>query len=169
MSLRKKTLLIISITLICLISILYTTTRIILLGSFASLEKQQTERNVERFLNILANELAALDAKTYDWACWDDTYAFIEHPNQAYIKSNLVDETFTGTNMNLMLFIHSSGRLVAGKAFDVQNKKEIPIPQSIMNQFVGNRDFLQFTNTQGKMVGIILFPEGLCFCALDLS
>jgi diguanylate cyclase (GGDEF)-like protein/PAS domain S-box-containing protein len=169
MSLRIKTLLVISITLICLIVILYITTRIILLNSFTNLEQQQTHREVERFQNIISNEISYLDAKAYDWSNWDDTYDFAKNPNQTYIKSNLVDETFTGTKINLMLFFNSLGRLIAGKAFDLQNKKEIPIPKSIMKLFIGNGSLLQTTKTQGKVVGVLILPEGpMLICSRDI-
>ncbi|MFB3895537.1 MAG: CHASE4 domain-containing protein [bacterium] len=169
MSLRVKTLLVTSIALLCLIVILYITTRIIIINSFTKLEQQQTQREVERFLNIISNEIVNLDAKAYDWSNWDDTYAFVQHPNQTYIKSNLVDETFTGTKINLMLFFNSSDRLITGKVFDLQNKKEIPIPQSIMKHFQGDSNLLQASKNNGKIVGILMLPEGpMLICSRDI-
>jgi len=85
----------------------------------------------ERVLNILNNELSNLDSICYDWAAWDDTYEFIEDVNQDYIDSNLVDETFVGLKLNLMIFINSSGKIVYAKAFDLGDNREIEIPEDI--------------------------------------
>jgi sensor domain CHASE-containing protein len=159
MSLRKKTLITIGLTIVSLIVILYTTSRIILLGSFAALEEQNTSRNVEQALNALSKELSLLSATNGDWAAWDDTYIFIEDANEDYIRSNLVDGTFTTLRLNLMLFIHSSGRIVFGKAFDLQNEEEIPVPQSFQEHLSSNDLLLRHPSVESSVKGIILLSE----------
>jgi len=52
MTLRKKTLIMIGVTLVGLIVILYAISQIILLGSFAKLEEQNTRRNVDPKLSL---------------------------------------------------------------------------------------------------------------------
>ncbi|MBN1762384.1 MAG: histidine kinase, partial [Methanomicrobia archaeon] len=99
-SLRKKTLIIIGITIVCLIVILYGVSQVLLLHSFDKLEEQNTRQNVERVTNALSHEFSQLDTTTYDWAAWDDTYAFIEDRNEEYIASNLIDGTFADLELN---------------------------------------------------------------------
>ena len=159
MRLRKKTLLVSGITLILMILIIYATSQIILLSSFDELEEQNTGQNIERVLNALSDTLSDLDAFNNDWAAWDDTYEFIEDGNDEYIKSNLVDETFTGANLNLMLFLNSSGRIVFGKFFDLDDEKEMPIPQSVIEHLNANNFLLTHDDIESGITGIILFPE----------
>lgn len=82
MTLRKKTLLTIGLTHVGLILILYATSHIILLGSFAELEEQYIRQHVERSLSALFDEISALNVTCDDWASWDDAYAFTEDANK---------------------------------------------------------------------------------------
>ncbi len=159
MKLRKKTLIIVGMTIISLVTILYAASQTILLDSFVKLEEQDTRQNVERVLSALSSEFSNLDVFTSDWAAWDDTYAFIEDANPDYVESNLVDETFIGAELNLMLFINSSGGIVFGKAFDLQNETEIPIPQSLLD-LLSVDDFLwSHPDTNSSVCGIVLLPQ----------
>lgn len=160
MTLRKKTIIIIGVTLASLILILYAVSRVILLDSFTELEEQSTRRNVERILSALSNDLSILNHLTGDWAGWDDTYAFIEDANDNYIKSNLVDETFTELKLNIMLFINSSGQIIFGKGFDLKNRKEIPVPKSLQEHISANSLLVCHPDTKSSITGIILLPEG---------
>jgi HD-GYP domain-containing protein (c-di-GMP phosphodiesterase class II)/HAMP domain-containing protein len=64
------------------------------------------------------------------------------------------------SSVNLMLFIHSSGRIVFGKAFDLQNGEEIPVPQSLQERLFDNDLLVRHPNTESSVTGIILLPEG---------
>ena len=68
MSLRKKTLLLIGLTLIGLIALLYTTSRAILLDSFMNLEEQGVSQLLHGTTSMLDNELADLRAVAWNWA-----------------------------------------------------------------------------------------------------
>ncbi len=159
MKLRKRTLIAIGVTFACLVLMLYLVSRVILLGSFAELEEQYARRDVERVLSALSDELAALDTMVFDWAAWDDTYTFIEDANEEYIVSNLVDETFTSPRLNLMLFINSSGQIVFGKGFDLDNEEEISVPQSLQEHLTDDA-LLRHPDTESSIAGIVLLPEG---------
>lgn len=160
MTLRKKTLFLISLTLLGLMVAVYITSAAILLSSFAKLEKQDTSLNVERVRRALSNALATLNIKAADWAVWDDTYHFIEDANDAYVKSNLVPSAFTELRLNLMLFINSSGRIVFGSGFDLKNKKATPIPERLQEHLSASSPLLQHPDTKSALTGIILLPEG---------
>jgi PAS domain S-box-containing protein len=160
MTLRKRTLLIIGLTLIGLIALLYTITSIILLDSFARLEEQDARQNVSRVQSALSDSLQTLNATAGDWAPWDDTYAFVEDGNEAFIQNNLVDSTFANLQLNLMLFIRPSGELVYGKAFDLEKQQEVPIPQGIQPHLATNAPLLRLPDTTSSVTGVILLPEG---------
>lgn len=153
MTLRTKTLIITGFILVSLIAIVYGVSWFTLLGGFANLEKETTRGDVERVVSALSNEISALDATTYDWAAWDDSYAFIQDANPEYIKKNLVDTTFLNMRLNLMLFVDSSGHLVFGKAFDLEDSQEIPIPQSLEPV----REQLSAAGV--PVAGLVLLPE----------
>lgn len=160
MKLRKKTLIIIGTIFVVMIVVLYISSRILLLGSFAELEERNTRGNVERVLSALSDELSSLDATTADWAAWDDTYAFIEDGNEEYVESNLVDETLTTLRLHLMLFTNSSGQTIFAKAVDSNGEEEMPVPQTLQEHLATDNFLLRLPDTESRITGIVLLPEG---------
>ena len=160
MTLRNKTLMMIGVTLAGLIVIQFVTSRIILLRGFRELEEKHVRQNVDRALRALSHEIAGIQTIAHDWAAWDDTYTFIADANDDYVKSNLVDETFTDMRLSLMLFIDTSGKAVFAKAFDFKNEEEVPVPQAIQKQLSASSPLVHHTNTDSSLAGIILNPGG---------
>src|SRR4030042_457424 len=160
MTLRRKTLIIISLTLIGLIGILYAVLQTIMMGSFAELEIQNTTNNVERALNALDDDIGGLVTMTNDWATWDDTYKFIEDRNEEYIAVNPTDEGMMALRVNVMLFIDSSGEIVYGKGFDLENEQEVAVPQGLTTHLTGDSLLLNHPDAESSISGILLLSEG---------
>jgi sensor domain CHASE-containing protein len=159
--LRKKTLAVLGLTFASLIIIQYAASQMIFLNSFAALEEQDAIQNVERVISALNADIDNLDNYVYDWAAWDDTYDFIQDLNEDYIESNLLDETFIASELNLMTFVDSSGEIVFSKAFDLENEEEIAVPESIQEHFATNNVLWQHENTDSSVKGLLRLPEGL--------
>jgi sensor domain CHASE-containing protein len=160
MKLRTKTLLVTGLTLVGLILVLYAISATILSQGFARVEQQDVQTNVTRATAALSNDLATLEELTRDWAAWDDTYNFIEDGNEAFIQSNLADTTFTNSRLNLVMFIHLSGRFVAAEAYDLEENKRVPVPESIQSHLSIASPLLQHPDPQHALTGILLLPEG---------
>jgi diguanylate cyclase (GGDEF)-like protein len=158
MSLHRRILIIVSLTIVSLIVILYAISRLILLKSFEGLEEQQTRHEVERARSFLSYEISGIARITQDWASWDQTYAFINGNYPQYIKVNLVDSAFLSLRLNLMMFVHSSGRVVFCRAFDLHDEKVIPFTES-MQSFLLNKNLLTHNDKERAVSGIILLPR----------
>ncbi|MGD0070560.1 MAG: CHASE4 domain-containing protein [Candidatus Bathyarchaeia archaeon] len=156
MKIRQKTMLILFLTTIMLMSVVYTVSQKIMIDSITVSESKETESNAQRFTTNLNIELQNLNKTDSDWAPWDDTYQFIENNNTAYINSNLPDQTFINLGLNLMLFINQSRQLVFGKAFDLENQTAINLPDSEISQILNN-NFLYTNDTEQSEGGLILF------------
>jgi len=159
MTLRKKTLIFIVSTFICLIAIFHLYSQTVLLQSYTDLEDNAIRTNTEQALHALSNELTSLNSYNYDWAAWDDTYDFIEDANAEYIEANLVDETFIGAQLNLMVFANSSDQIVFAKAFDLENEEEIPVPQGLEEHLSSNQVLLHHPDTESSVEGLLILPE----------
>lgn len=159
MNLRKNTLMITGATLFFLIIILFVTSQFIVMANFVDLENQNMQQNVQRALNALSNEISDLDSFAHDWASWDDTYVFIQNNNSEYKSSNLVDETFSHSNIDVMVYVDSSGNIVEEKAFDLETKKEIQIPNELNEYILLNNTLLNHSNVNNTS-GIIMLPDG---------
>lgn len=159
MNLRRKTFLILAVVIIIMTLIVSIGARFILLDSYEALEKQSAEVNVKRCLNVLSNELDELDSTAADWAAWDDTYAFIQDVNDNYVESNLVDDTFANLRLNIMLFINSTGNVVYGKAFNLQNMSETPVPQDLLELLSANVFLWYHPDTESSLNGLVPLQE----------
>ena len=160
MTLRKKTLIIISITFLGLITTLYFIAQNFLFDNLLKIEANNTHQNVNRVLGALSSELSFMEATTGDWAAWDDTYAFIDNANEEYMESNLVDSTFTGLNINLILYTDTTGETVFGKAVDLLTEEEVPIPPGLLEHLASNDLLLFHPDTESSITGLIITPEG---------
>ena len=160
MTIRTKALIIIGVSLLCMAGIIYATSRVTFMRGLEEIEERYTSRDVEQVVSTLSYIISDLETDTADWAAWDDTYAFIEDGNEEYIKSNLTDGTFATLKLNLMLFVHSSGDIVFGKAFDLENEEEVPVPPDLLEQLPGNSLLISQPGTYSFTSGIILLEQG---------
>ncbi len=160
MRLRNKALTIVGSTVVALILILFISSKTILLGGFSMVENIHMAEDVERVLSAHSDELLELDTINYDWAAWDDTYEFIVDGNEDYIDSNLVDSTYTGIGLNLILFIDSSGRIVYGQGFDLESEEPLPVTESIGEHITVKSPLLDHPDTESRVFGLLMLPEG---------
>jgi signal transduction histidine kinase len=160
MTLRKKTLVILSMTIFSLMVVLYTVSRFIMLNSFVKLEQQDVRKHVERFLSVLAEDITSLNRTVSDWAPWDDSYAFIEDANEAYITHNLPYSGLSNLRLQLILFRHASGRLVFSTAVDLHQGIELPLPPATQEFLLQDTLLTEHPNTNSSVAGIVLAPEG---------
>ncbi len=165
MTLRTKTSLLVGLTFIGLIVILYITSQGILLRSIADAETQAAQRDVERARDAIINSLTEVSSRTLDYASWDDTYAFIEDGNPAYVETNLTDQWFNNIRVNLLLFVHSSGRIVFAKAFDLATQKQVPVPVALRGPFPPEHPLLRYADPAAGAEGILPLAEGLMLIA----
>lgn len=164
MTLRNKTLLIIGATLVSLIGVIYGISSAILLQGFAKVEAQETRQDVKRVQDALIEEITKLDLTTTDWAQWDDTYDFVKDANKIYVTRHLSDVSISRLDLNLMLYVHSSGRIVFSKGYDLKRNKQIPILKNFQKH-LSAKGLLQHSDIKDFLTGIILLPEGPIFIA----
>ncbi len=165
MTLRTKTVVIIGATLLSLIVALYAFSQLIFLNSFIRLEEDIVDRNVQRALNALNDEVAAIHATDREWAHWTDSYLFVEDLNDNYREGNTHDGIFYTYSLNVMLYINTAGEITFGRAFDLVNGQEMPIPDSLMPYLELDGVLLNHTDASGELLtdgvsGILMLPEG---------
>ncbi len=160
MSLRNKTLLSISMVTIILITLLYATSQAILLTSFAELEEQKTQEHVERALNALVNEINALEQTARDYAIWDDTYAFMNDYNEAYLTSNYRNEAFIYNRLNLVALLGTDGEPRFIRFFDIDTQTELPLPPNLQAFLQRLSDHTLFPDSEKHALkGLLRLPD----------
>ncbi|PPS45870.1 EAL domain-containing protein [Chroococcidiopsis sp. TS-821] len=164
MTLRKKTLLLITVTLVSLIGVIYATSSALLLRGFSRLEEQDARYNVKRVQDALSDEIAKLSLTARDWAEWDETYAFVEDFNQKYIKTYLSDVSINRLRLNLMLYVHVSGRIIFDKGYDLERREAIDLLPSFRKHLAA-RTVIEHSSIKSSILGLVMLPEGAMMIA----
>jgi PAS domain S-box-containing protein len=164
-SLRTNALVLVGLVILGLMAVLYVTISMLLPGSFAHLEEDATRQHVERSLSAISEQIDELDTTAYDWAAWDDTYAFMADQNSDYVESNLLDDTFVALRLNLMLLVSPSGTITFGKAFDTQSEEAVPVPASVLDDLSEAGLLRPGEKIMSGVKGLLALPEGVMVAA----
>ena len=122
MPLRSKTTLILLFVFMIYGMVSFGIQRLIILPSFLALERAEAITDVKRSVEALQHEIHFLDLLAWEWAAWDDTYEFIKTRSDAYIKVNLILETFSDDDLNVLYFVDTSGKVIWGETRDGQTE-----------------------------------------------
>jgi len=160
MSLRKKTLAILTATVAGLFILVTIITRSILDGSYASLEEQTVRSDVQQVRHAIAAELTSLDSSAGDWAAWDDTYAFMQGMDDRFITHNMTDSNFQNMRLSLAVLHKCSGEVAFLKAYDLDAKKQVAPPTGLLPFLEENGLFDCDLAVSSGATGLLRFDEG---------
>jgi two-component sensor histidine kinase/sensor domain CHASE-containing protein len=159
MSIRLRTLILIAGTTAALLALLYAVSAFVFLDRFARLENREALRSLEQARNALSGELDELAVFNHDWAAWDDTYSFIQDGNLAFVEANLMDETFVGAGLDLMLFLDRAGRVVFGRSYDRQQNTTLPVPAEVLRNLGPGSRLVPQTDRDESFGGVLLLSQ----------
>ncbi len=158
--LRNKTLLIVCLTLAGLIVVLYGLSRTVLLRNFASLESAGTQRNVERAVSALENDLDSLDETVSDYSAWDASRRFVEGRYPAYPDAEYPPTTFERARLGFLVVMDGKNRIVLERGYDIREHREVPPPSSLLPLLQPASPLVQHTDSRGRTAGILRLAEG---------
>jgi PAS domain S-box-containing protein len=147
------------VVVVCLLS------WIMVMGGFTKLENKFALQNIERAQEVITDGVTNLSIKLADWATWDDTYAFVEDKNEAYIKSNLTDSALSTLDINMMGFFNARGELVWFMDNEQDEGSKLLIPEGLKQYLVKHSVLLDRTKADDFLSGVVLLPEGPFFIA----
>ena len=157
-SIRKMTIVLISLGIFCLLTIICLSSWIILMRGINKLEDKAIRTNMTRLQEALSEKKSNLESKLSDWSSWDDTYAFIENRNENYIKSNVMDKTLANLKINFMVFLNSHNAVVYSMGLDLIRNTALPLPQELSNLCTTGALFASHLNR--ILSGILMLREG---------
>ena len=134
---------------------------LLFMRSLQQSEEQNMGMMIEQAIGAFDGQLQKLDVLNRDWSAWDDTYNFVQLPsgNEDYLKVNFTDATFADGELNFILIIDNSGRLVFGEAFDLTAGEEVPIPESLQ-EHISDEALIRHEGVEDSVIGVILLREG---------
>jgi PAS domain S-box-containing protein len=159
-SLRRKTLLIIGITMLGLVGGLFTLSRIVLMRGFAKLEEDFAVRDIERASSALANELNTLDQTTSEYATWDLTFEYARGLRPSYVKTEFPAPTFQELKISFVVILDTHGRKLFSRGFDLGHGGEMPVPAGLDDHLKPGSMLLDLKDAHSKVAGVLDLPGG---------
>lgn len=160
MTLRQKLLTYIGLAIVALLLLLYVIALVQTRHDYMRLEERQMSQAVAQMKAAINNDVSFLNSTAVDWAHRDDTYRFVGDCNQPYIDTNLTDSVLANLQLNLMLFVDRSGRLVYVKAFDLQQKRAISLRKEILDTLLADTRLFPRRRIGTHASGIIHLDSG---------
>jgi signal transduction histidine kinase len=161
MKLRSNLVIVFAVTYLCLLGVLYISTTTVLLEGYQEIETADIQHLVDMGLSALDHRVSELDLINLGFAIKDDVYTFMQDQDVEHIETILLDAAFLGAKINLMLFVNNDNEILYGKAFDLTEEKETPIPQGIYEHIYLNQLLTDHQGLDSKVHGILQIPDGL--------
>jgi len=152
--------LLVAVAVSAIFILLLASSKVFILRGFEKVEEQQGLGNVGRVLEIVHNELAAMERTATDWSVWDEPYAFVDGKNPDFVQRNLTPDTYDYLKTDIIVITTSDGRIIFGRQFDRKSKTLTPLPASLPRQILSCLRFLPATEYQKSLTGVLLLPEG---------
>lgn len=171
MRLRAKTILLTSFIAGVLVAGLGWATRALLLEGFQRVEHSDTERNIERTQQALSMKIASISLLLKDWAFWDDAYSYVQDPGseagQDFAATNLSEEMFSSTKLDMMAFATRDKRLVDTMQYDPQNDTKAAMSEELRSFLVDPANpFYELKDSDSAREGIVMTSRGpLILCS----
>ncbi len=161
MKIHTRTLLILGITVFILIFAMNFLAQFFILSSYAQIEQGESATDVQRVVDQIHVEETGLSENVRDWAVWDDGYRFMEdHNNDFRISTIEPASSYESHQINGILYYDTSGQLVIGRWYDLQNKTITAVPQNLLSYVSAHpRILLNGTGTDGQEGLILLSGE----------
>jgi len=160
MTVRTKTFLIIGTTLSFIIATITLIAGLLMARQAAKSDRRQMKQRVLRAQAAVSYEVSELDSSTADYAGWDDTYAFIQDGNEAYIRSNVTYSTFKQNRFGFMVFVNRTGKIVYSKSFDLESEKEVPVPRGLVGLLTADSPLVRHEDPNSTTSGVWSLPDG---------
>lgn len=84
---------------------------------FSELESANARNDLARAVNMISREILSVDAYSSDYARWDDTYRYLQTPENSYIESNYSFDSMKTQNMDLICIVDLKGRIVFSRVY----------------------------------------------------
>lgn len=83
------------------------------------------QRELMTLNRALKKEIHFLQTINYDYSVWDDSYEFVNDLNPEFIRSNLIDDTFTSLKIDGIYYYDMHYNMVWGRGYDHLNRESI--------------------------------------------
>lgn len=160
MDIRKKTVVILCLAIACLILVFFLLSETVVLEGFSRVEDQSAQKDTNRVLVALGNDINTLDAVADDWASRDDSRTFLLGTDSPASWSRLDPDTFERLQFNYILLTDINGTLISGKGFDLSQHREKPVPPVLASLVPYPGQVPVWVKSNSGTMGLLQGPQG---------
>ncbi|MBT0665298.1 EAL domain-containing protein [Geobacter pelophilus] len=135
--------------------------RFFIIESFIQLEKREMQRNVDRAVRLISEDIDHLNTLCSDYSGWDDAYKFVQDRNNKFIVDNLSPETFAKLRLSVLSYYDFQGAPVYEGAYDLDHGIGAKFPASLREHLVHTQTLTNFAAPSDNRFGILNLPEGV--------
>src|SRR5450830_467214 len=165
MNLRTRLSIVALIALTIFVTMFYALAGVTIDRTYARLDSQNVERQVLRARSYLTYSLETLGRTCSDWAYWDDTYQFVLDHNTAYADSNLAPSSLATIDVDIMVFLDTSGKVVHVGSAKTGSQTPGDAPPDLVAQFGSGTALLTQTLRQPGLTSYMLVGGRVAFVA----
>ena len=154
MKLRLKTLLVVSTVMAVLFVALFIAIRFSLEREFAALERQAAGDDIGRVQAAVTDDVNQLDRITADWAPRDQTYAFMQGTDPAFLDQ-LSEEALNNLGVNFMVFLDLHGNVVHTESFDLDLGVRQKMDARVLRSILKSPDLQRPADPRSRAVGLL--------------
>ncbi|MCY9691669.1 EAL domain-containing protein [Paenibacillus alginolyticus] len=165
MSLRRKIIIYVGMTTLCMLSLLYFISERALLRNYEQMELESLRENMKQSLLSYFDEYTNLGAIAINYAGWDDTYNFIDRPTiptatDPYLTVNYTDSLFMSSRLNITLLMNNQKQVYFGKAYDYGNSHPLSYPSTFIHTLQTKyASFLEQSDASSRKMGLLMVDK----------
>ena len=159
MTVRRKSFLVVLIGVLAIIGIVFVLAGTVLQRRTAGQERAEIKQGLRRGLAVLRQEQDRLEALAGDYACWDDTCAYVASPNDAYIAENWSADALARLHLDLVIIADSLGKCVFSACRDNAARADRELPARLRDLAPGS-PLLNHPDEASKHSGILQTEYG---------
>lgn len=126
-----------------------------MLDGITELEQSRADADLKRVDRSLAQIIEYLHGKSRDWSNWDDSYEFMAHPTDAYIKSNLSPNSLSSINLDAVLYVTPARQLFCGQQSKRLDLATEPTPKQILRELNDSAAFGTYSAGLKESSGLV--------------
>jgi sensor domain CHASE-containing protein len=159
--LRTKTSAVIVISVICLLVLAEFTIDINIDSEINNNEAREGKNLLERINANIGNDVNSVNLTCYSWACWDETYDYVQGHNSSYIDRNFDVTYVAGYDLNIIIFLNQTGTMIHNINYNTTSQSLEDIDSRTLSLLVDD-PYLRDHPDSLSISGVMALPSGPC-------
>jgi len=130
MNVRTKMISVLALLFAVLIVLDIGIQKLVLMPSFAELERDDARTSMKRIDNALNITLGNIQLNAADWGNWADAYKFVQGKNPEFVMTNITTAALKQLQVNTVMLVDLEGNVVVASSGDLESGAPLDIDLS---------------------------------------